>query len=190
MKASRAIKHIVRVELSKNTALIVLGCIAASWLFMKLWPIFLVVLVALMLVGMLNPAIDFLEPKVRRTFAISIVFLFGLVTVALFSGFMVPQFITEVSEIIDRMPAAQAQLATALEHFRFTSPLVQTLRGLRSAEFAGRFGALMLANSSKIIEVAAYAAASLSLALYLVVDRDRMRGVMYAVTPRHFHLRL
>ena len=45
--------RVVRVELTVRTALIGLGTAAAVWLFLQLWQILLVMIVALMLVGML-----------------------------------------------------------------------------------------------------------------------------------------
>jgi predicted PurR-regulated permease PerM len=41
-----------------------------------------------------------------------------------------------------------------------------------------------------IVEVAAYTATAFFLALYVMLDRDRMRGALFALVPRNYHVRL
>jgi predicted PurR-regulated permease PerM len=47
-----------------------------------------------------------------------------------------------------------------------------------------------LTYATKALEVIAYSVTSLFLALYLIVDRDRMRGGAFALIPRAYHVRL
>ena len=57
----------VRFELSPKTmvALVLVG--ASLWLLIRLWPVFLVLVVALLVAGTLSPAVRWLEEKrVRR----------------------------------------------------------------------------------------------------------------------------
>ena len=40
------------------------------------------------------------------------------------------------------------------------------------------------------MEVVAYAVSAIFLALYIMIDRDRLRGGLFAVVPRTHHMRL
>jgi predicted PurR-regulated permease PerM len=49
--------------------------VASLWLLVRLWPVLLVVVVALLVAGTLSPAVRWLEEKrVRRGYGIAIVF--------------------------------------------------------------------------------------------------------------------
>ncbi|MDP9002800.1 MAG: AI-2E family transporter, partial [Myxococcota bacterium] len=92
--------------------------------------------------------------------------------------------------IVERLPQAQAQIADQLERTKLTLPLAQSVRGTQSTELMGTLARGLVSSSTKIIEIVAYAAASLFLSLYLIIDRDRMRGGLFALVPRAFHVRL
>jgi predicted PurR-regulated permease PerM len=42
----------------------------------------------------------------------------------------------------------------------------------------------------RILEITAYVASAIFLALYIMIDRDRLRGGLFAVVPRSHHIRL
>ena len=42
----------------------------------------------------------------------------------------------------------------------------------------------------RVFEIAAYGASAIFLALYIMIDRDRLRGGLFAVVPRSHHIRL
>src|ERR1017187_11004121 len=67
--------RVVRFELAPKTMLIALLVIAAVWVLVKLLPVVLMFVAALVLVGTLNPIVGWLETKrIRRKGAIAIVF--------------------------------------------------------------------------------------------------------------------
>ena len=47
-----------------------------------------------------------------------------------------------------------------------------------------------LAYSGSVLAAVGYTVTSVVLALYIIADRDRARGVLYAWTPRRYHMRL
>src|SRR3954464_11847263 len=65
----------VRIELTPKTFVVVLLMIAGVWMVVKLLPVLLALIAALMLVGALNPAVGWLESRrFRRKVAIGVVF--------------------------------------------------------------------------------------------------------------------
>ncbi len=51
-------------------------------------------------------------------------------------------------------------------------------------------GATAFAYSKRLFEIAAYGLSAMFLALYMMIDRDRLRGGLYALVPRTQHIRL
>jgi predicted PurR-regulated permease PerM len=50
--------------------------------------------------------------------------------------------------------------------------------------------ALVFAFSTRVLEVFAYSMGAIFLALYMMIDRDRLRGGLFAIVPRSHHIRL
>ena len=184
-------RHTYRIELSVKSALLLVSALASVWLFVRLWPVLLVMFVALMIAGMLNPFITRLEHRgLGRSYAIGIVFFCLFALAALVGVVAVPRFATQIADIAERLPATQADIAEQLDKSKLGAPIAKTLRETRSTELVASAERIGLSYSSKVVEVSAYAATSLFLALYLLVDRDRMRGMGFALFPRRYHVRV
>jgi predicted PurR-regulated permease PerM len=180
----------IRVELTVRTAVIALVAVTAVWLFVQLWPILLVIIVALMVVGMLNPLVGHLEHRgLKRGHGIAAVFVGLLLSIGVLGALTLPQLAAQLSETVGHLPQMQTHLAEELDKYKLGAPLAQTLRDTKTAAWFGDMERAALLNSSKIIEIGAYAATSLFLAMYLIVDRDRMRGAAFALVPRAYHVR-
>ena len=181
----------LHIEIGLRSLLLAAVVVGLVWLLPQLWSVVLVVVVALMLVGALVPPIRWLESKgMRRGWAIAAVFVALFFSTALFFVLTVPQLAAQVSDIVEQLPRMQSDLGAMLESGRLTAPLARSVRGTGSTEMTAKAAQLLLAYSTKIVEFMAYAATSLFLALYLIIDRDRMRGAAFALVPRTFHVRL
>jgi predicted PurR-regulated permease PerM len=67
--------RLVRFELSPKTMVALVLVVASVWLLIRLWPVLLVLVVALLVAGTLSPAVRWLEERrVRRGAGIAIVF--------------------------------------------------------------------------------------------------------------------
>jgi len=180
----------VRVELNARTALIAVITMAAVWLFLQLWQVLLVIVVALMFVGMLNPFVDKLERRgLGRGYAIAVVFGALFVVVGGFCALTFPSLVTQVADVIDKLPESQERIARELDGTRLGTPLAASLRALHPGELGTKAQEYGITYAPKIVEIAAYAATSFFLALYLMLDRDRMRGALFAIVPRSYHVR-
>ena len=181
----------LHIEIGLRSLLLAAVVVGLVWLLPQLWSVVLVVVVALMLVGALVPPIRWLESKgMRRGWAIAAVFVALFFSTALFFVLTVPQLAAQVSDIVEQLPRMQSDLGAMLESGRLTAPLARSVRGTGSTEMTAKAAQLLLAYSTKIVEFMAYAATALFLALYLIIDRDRMRGAAFALVPRTFHVRL
>jgi predicted PurR-regulated permease PerM len=164
---------------------------ACVWLLIELLPIVLVVVVALMIVGMVAPIVAWLERKrVYRGLAIAMVFVAMLVVTALLATLTLPRLLAQVAELLDRLPQTQSWLAEHLQKSRFSAPLAQSVRSTRIPELISNATRAGLTYSPQIIEIVGGAVSAAFLALYLLIDRDRMRGGFFALVPRRFHVRL
>ena len=178
------------MELSIRTALIAVATAAAVWLFLQLWQILLVIVVALMVVGMLNPFVDRLEKRgFGRGYAIALVFSSLFLLVGGFCALTVPKLVTQLSDVMSDFPKVQAKLVELLEHQKLGAPFASSVRALNPSDLGKKAQELGFSYGPRVIEIAAYAVTSFFLALYLMLDRDRMRGALFALLPRNYHVR-
>lgn len=182
---------LVRMELNGRTALIAVVTLAAVWLFLQLWQILLVVVVALMFVGMLNPFVERLERRgLGRGYAVAVVFGAIFLVVGGFCALTVPNLVSQVADVVEKLPESQERIAHALDGTRLGTPLAASIRALHPGDLGTKAQEYGITYAPKVVEIAAYAATSFFLALYLMLDRDRMRGALFALVPRSYHLRM
>lgn len=183
--------RVVRFELSPTTMIQLILAVACLWLLIGLWPVFLVLVVALLIVGTMSPAVSWLEAQhVKRGFGIAIVFalLFVAGTVAVM--LTIPSFVAQASALVEQEPVFRARLSDYLAHSNLTASFAGWLRNVKYGAAASAFGATAFAFSMRIFEILAYGASAVFLALYMMIDRDRLRGGLFAAVPRSHHIRL
>src|ERR1035437_2579295 len=102
-------------DLSTKTmgALVLVG--VSFWLLVRLWPVLLVLVVALLVSGTLNPAVRWLEERrLRRGLAIAIVFTVFFILALLFVALTIPTLVSQSVVLLDREPAQRVRLADYL----------------------------------------------------------------------------
>ncbi len=181
----------VRFELSARTILSLVLAVFCVWLLIRLWPVLLVLVVALLVVGTLSPAVRWLEEKrVGRGLGIAIVFTAFSVLAVLVVVLTIPALVTQAAALLENEPVLRARLADYLAGSHLSAPLAEWLRNLKYDALAGTFGATAFALSVRVFAAAAYGLSALFLGLYMMIDRDRLRGGLFAVVPRSHHIRL
>lgn len=181
----------IHIEISLRTMIHLVLIIAALWLFIRLLPVVLVLVAALMLVGALGPAVAWLEQHGgRRDLAIGIVFTALFVATTLLFALTIPELIDQTRNLIGMEPALREQLAVWLSQSPLTVSLAHALRDVHYDELIKSSAATVLSFSTLFIEGVAYAVGAVFLALYMMVDRDRLRGTLFALVPRTQHIRL
>jgi predicted PurR-regulated permease PerM len=188
---ARAHRRILRIEIAPKTFIIAVLIGAAAWTLIHLLPALLVLLTALMIVGTLNPAVQWLEARaIRRGAGIAIVFSVLLLLVLATATLTVPALIDQVSSLIQQEPILRAHLVKFFASYPLTDFLAVALRDLHYDALIKSAGAQVLAMSARLVEIFAYGAGAFFLALYMMIDSDRLRGALFLATPRAHHIRL
>lgn len=164
---------------------------ASLWLLIRLWPVLLAVVGALVVAGTLSPAVRWLEERrLSRGLGIAIVFTSFFVFALLVAVLTIPTLVTQAASLVEHEPALRAQLADALAAQHLTASLARWLRGLPADALTSAVGTWAVAASMPVFEAVAYGLSALFLALYVLIDRDRLRGGLFSVVPRSHHMRL
>ena len=165
--------------------------VAGLWVLVRLLPVVLVLVAALIIVGTLTPAVEWLEVRrLRRGLSIALVFVTLLVITVLVVILTVPELLAQVTSLIDQEPALRASLVARLSGSPLTAPLAESLRTMQYYTLIKSSAALAFEFSTRVIEVFAYSLGAIFLALYMMIDRDRLRGGLFAIVPRSHHIRL
>jgi predicted PurR-regulated permease PerM len=182
---------LTRFEPTPKGLLFTVLAVALAWVALRLLPVVLVLVVALFLVGTLSPAVEWLEKKGwKRAWGIAFVFTIMFVVTALLIALTIPALLAQVAALVKQEPELRAHLADMLARSRPMAPLADWLRNVRYDSLAKTSAGTALEYSSRIIEIIAYLVTAVFLALYVLIDRDRLRGGLFAVVPRSHHIRL
>ena len=182
----------IRFKISYGSIAALVLTALAIWLLIQLWAILLVVVVALILVGTLNPLVGWLERlRIKRVWAVALAFIAVGVCVGLLGLLIVPTLWGQVWHIAENLPAIRVEVARKLEAHQLTAPLGETVRHFSMGKTVE--GVIMtpaVANLLTVVEVLGYGATTIVLAIYFIADYQRVRGALYALVPRRFHVRL
>ncbi len=183
--------RVLRIEPSPGTIIVLLLLVGGIWALTRLLPVVLVLVAALTIVGAISPAVRWFEERcVRRGLGIAIVFTTLSVIVALILTLTIPSLISQVTDLLDQEPAMRASLSKWLMGSHLTSPLADLLHKVHSGDLVRLAASNAIELSTRAIEIFAYILSSLFLALYIMIDRDRLRGGLFLVVPRSHHIRL
>jgi predicted PurR-regulated permease PerM len=183
--------RVVRFEVSPLTMVQIIVILACMWLLIKLWPVLLVLVVALLIVGTMSPAVSWMEARgVKRGLGIAIVFTLLFIVATLAVTMTIPSLVAQASTLIEQEPLFRARLSDYLARSNLTEPLASWLRHVKYEAFWTNISTTVFDFSLRIFEIVAYGASAIFLALYIMIDRDRLRGGLFAVVPRSHHIRL
>jgi predicted PurR-regulated permease PerM len=183
--------RVLRVEITLSSLFMIVLVLAGVWTLLRLLPVILVLVTALFIVGTLSPAVDWLEAKrIRRSAGIALVFGTLLTALLLLSALTLPALFEQVKNLLEQEPALRERLADYLSGSHLTRALADTLRNVRYDALLKSSASTVFAYSTRVIEVIAYGVGAIFLALYMMIDRDRLRGGLFAVVPRAQHIRL
>lgn len=191
LASERVRHHRLKIEIAPKTLVVAVLIGVAAWTLVKLMPALLVLLVALMIVGTLNPAVHWLEArKFRRGISIAMVFGVLLLLVLLMAVLTVPALAAQVSTLIAQEPTLRAHVVKFLASYPLTEFLAVVVRDVRYDALIKSASSDVLAFSARLVEIFAYGAAAFFLALYMMIDGSRLRGALFMATPRLHHIRL
>ena len=184
-------RRTLHVEITPFTMISAVLVAGAIWTLGRLVPVLLVLIAALMMVGTLNPAVQWLERRnISRNAGLAIVFVGMLVLLVALVTLTIPALLTQIMSLIEQEPMLRQRAAAFLASYQFTKPLAAGLGNVHYASLLKSSSTQVLAASKSVLEVIAYGAGAFFLALYIMIDGDRLRGAVFAVVPRSHHIRL
>lgn len=169
----------------------VLLAITGVWLISKLTGVLIVVIVALIMVGTIEPLVAWLELRgLRRGVALALVF---VVSVLSFVGLVVltmPPLISQLFELITEAPKSRDKLVTWLSHFEGTKALIRSVRSIPIEDLTASAAKAVLGYSTVVLSAIGYALTTMFLAIYVLADPVRSKSVIYAIVARRHHVKL
>lgn len=189
IQAPPTVRH--RIEIAPRTIALVLGVVAAIWLFGQLTTVLSVVTVALVLVGTFEPVVSWLERRgLRRGRALVLVFFVATLVLVGIVLLMVPPLVSQVLGIIEGAPEARKHLIETLQGRSWAKPLIAAIQDLPVDNLVASAGATVLGYSTKLFMAIGYGISTLFLAIYLLADPARAKAMVFAVVPRPHHVKL
>jgi predicted PurR-regulated permease PerM len=181
----------LRIEIAPRTIFLVLGVVAGIWLLGQIATVLSVVIIALVLVGTFDPLVAWLERHgLRRGRALVLVFVVAALALTSFVLLMVPPLIAQLLLLIEGAPDAREQLVRGLQGHRWAKPLIGAIKDLPIDHLTARAGGAMIGYSTTLFEIIGYGISALFLAIYLLADPARAKGLVYSVVSRHHHVKL
>ena len=137
--------RVVRFEVSPATMIQLILIVACMWLLIRLWPVFLVLVVALLIVGTMSPAVSWMEARrVKRGLGIAIVFTLLFVLATLAVTLTIPSLVEQASALVEQEPAFRARLADYLARSNLTAPIAGWLRNIKYAAPSSAVSAMIV----------------------------------------------
>ena len=182
---------VVRFEITPRSIALILAAVAGVWLVYQLWVVILILVMALILAGTFNPLIERMERHgLNRVTALAGLFLaLGVVAAGLLI-LTVPPLVDQITLMMQGAPATRERMIAVLSQRGITMPLAHLMQSTEVAQSVTQIERYLLGFSSQAIRVLGYAATTLVLSFYLLADGKRAQGVLYAIVPRDYHMRL
>ena len=183
---TRTLRH----ELSMRSLLSIVAIGFALWLTTRIWPILLLIVVALVLAGTFSPLVAWLERRhVPRALGLGFILL-GLVgTVVGLVALIVPAFVVQVDSVVQSAPELRRQLADLVIRVPFLSGSAQQFLEAEPSGVISTIGERALTYAATAVQSLFYSLITVVLAFYLLADHERVQGFFFALLPRHYHLR-
>lgn len=178
------------IDVSVRTLVLVPLVIAFCFLMLRLLPVVLVLVLALLIVGTMNPVVEWLERHhIKRTWAVLIAFGSVVIVCLGLAVLTLAPLIAQVQSLVSQEPEIRGHLADMLGRSSYTSALAERLRHIEYSALAESSLMPVLSVSTHIVEWIAYGLSAVFLGLYIMIDRDRLRGATFALVPRAYHIR-
>ncbi|HKP55776.1 MAG TPA: AI-2E family transporter [Polyangiales bacterium] len=165
--------------------------IAGCWLSIQLAPVVLALVLSLFLIGTLNPAVDWLERRhIRRSWGIPLVFMLVLLASVSLGALTLPTLFSQGRDLVEHEPQLRSKVVDFMSHTRILRPFAKSVHDFKWAPLAKAAAGSVWTASTTAAAYIGYFLSAIFLALYMMLDRDRLRGALFAMVPRDHHLRL
>jgi predicted PurR-regulated permease PerM len=180
-----------RVEIAPRTLVLVACALALVWLADQLWNVVIVVVVALVLVGTLDPMVAWLERRgLGRGRSLALICIAIALVVAGALAATVPALVSQLQHIVEDLPHDRDRLVGLLDGFQAGEPFARALRSAPLDPVVLRAGNGLLGYSQDVIAGIGYGITTVFLAIYLLADPRQAKTMLYSAVPRRYHVKL
>lgn len=180
----------IRHELSLRSVFSLVALAAGFWLLVQIWQIILILAMALILAGTLSPIVTWLERRhVPRAVALSLILLVLVIIIAGLGTLIIPALVTQVSALAQSAPAIQGRLADYLASLPALAPSAAAVRSAHPQQLLEPFADSALTVAGATVQVIILGLTTVVLTFYLLADSQHVKGLVFALLPRRFHLR-
>jgi predicted PurR-regulated permease PerM len=191
MKAPAQETTVVRFEIAPRSIAWILATVVGVWLVLQLQVIALLLVVALVFAGTLNPLVEWMERRgIRRIYALLLLFLALFVVTCLLIFLTVPPFLEQLAGIVRDLPRHRGELITLFQQRDFTAPLARALQRMDLEQTSAGIENSLVGYAPRAAITLGWAVTALFVAFYILADGKRTQGVLYAIVPREYHMRL
>lgn len=181
----------LRIEIAPRTLLLIVLLVAGAWLFIQLSNVVLVLVVALVLVGTLDPLVAWLERRGwGRGRALALIFFVMAIVVGAVILVSIPPLLAQLQHIIEDAPAERRKLINFLNEYKWATPFVKAIRAVPLDDLVVSAGNKVLTYSTALLAILGYGITTLFLSVYLLADPGRAKSLLYAMVPRNYHVKL
>lgn len=180
----------VRHEVTWRSLLSIVALGFGIWFLIQIWPIVLIIVVALVLAGTLSPIVAWLERRrVPRALGLGLILL-GLVgAVVGLTALIVPALAAQIATLVEDAPEFRRQIADFMAGIPFLAERAQQIREAQPSSLLSGIEDRALEYASAAAQMLTYGLATVVLAFYLLADHERVQGFLFALLPRTYHLR-
>ena len=191
MKVPASGSTVVRFEVAPRSIAWILGTVVGVWLFLQLRAVVLLLVVALVFAGTLNPVVEWMERRgVKRVHALAPLSIALLLVVSLFIFLTIPPLVEQLAQIVREAPQYREQLVLLLQERDVTAPLARAVQNAGLEQAFARIEGDLVGYSRWAVTALGWTITTLVLSFYLLADGKRAQGALYALVPRDYHMRL
>jgi len=182
---------VVRFEIAPRSIAWILATIAGVWLVLQLHAVVILLVVALVIAGTLNPLVEWMERRgLRRIYALILLFVALVLGTSLLVFLTVPPLVEQLAGIVRNAPSHREHLIAALQQREITVPLARAVQNARLDQTFARIETALVSYSPQAVVLLGWAVTTLFLSFYLLADGKRTQGALFAIVPRQYHMRL
>src|SRR6185436_18543811 len=147
---------------------------AGAWVALQLQTVLIVVTIALVMVGTLDPVVAWFERHgIRRGRALALIFVAISLVIAGILLLTVPPLVSQLLHLIEDAPRGRDKLIEWLRQYKLARPFVQAVKAVPIDDLVVRAGNAMVGYSSELLTMVGYGLSTTFLAIYLLADPVR-----------------
>lgn len=182
--------RLVRYELAPRSLFTIVAIGAGIWLLIRLWPVLLLIVIALILAGTLSPIVAWLERhRVRRSVALGLILLALIGVVVGLGALVIPALAAQIAAVVESGPTLRNQVADYLAGIPLLAERATALRNAEPSSLLTTLGERAVSYAATAVQLIIYGLTTVVLAFYLLADHERVQGFGFSLLPRRYHLR-